>query len=99
MPREPVRASDPGLVRDPAAAEPTWDVAQLFPRQGMWTEGDYFAINTNHLVELSAGMLEVPEMPTDRHQAIVAWLFSRLLEFVSSRRSEERRVGKEGRAA
>lgn len=65
--------------------EPAWSVALLFPRQGQWTEADYLALNTNHLVELSGGVLEVPEMPTNRHQAIVAFLFSRLLDFVSAK--------------
>jgi len=64
--------------------EPAWSVALLFPRQGQWTEGDYLGLNTNHLVELSGGVLEVPEMPTDRHQAIVGFLFARLLAFVSA---------------
>jgi Uma2 family endonuclease len=70
---------------EPAAAlgEPAWPVALLFPPQGHWTEADYLALGTNHLVEFSAGVVEVPEMPTDRHQAIVAFLFSRLLAFVS----------------
>jgi len=67
------------------AAEPAWPVALLFPAQGHWTEADYLALNTNHLVEFSAGVVEVPEMPTNRHQAIVAWLFSHLLSFVSAR--------------
>jgi len=66
--------------------EPAWPVALLFPPQGQWTEADYLSLNTNHLVEFSAGVVEVPEMPTDRHQAIVAWLFSRLLAFASASR-------------
>jgi len=71
---------------DPAAGEPAWPVALLFPRQGQWTEADYLGLSTNHLVEFSSGVLEVPEMPSDRHQAIVAFLFSRLLAFVTAGR-------------
>jgi Uma2 family endonuclease len=71
--------------RDTAAGEPAWSVALLFPNQGHWTEADYLGLSTNHLVEFSSGVLEVPEMPTDRHQAIVAFFFSRLLSFVSAR--------------
>ena len=56
----------------------------LFPPQGPWTEADYLGLSTNHLVEFSAGVVDVPEMPTDRHQAIVAFLFTRLLAFVSA---------------
>ena len=73
---------------DPAAGmnEPAWDVALLFPPQGQWTEAEYLALNTNHLVELSGGVVEVLETPTNRHQAIVAFLFSKLLAFVSAGR-------------
>jgi Uma2 family endonuclease len=71
---------------DTVLGEPAWPVALLFPPQGHWTEADYLALSTNHLVEFSAGVVEVPEMPTDRHQAIVAFLFSRLLAFVSAGR-------------
>jgi len=66
------------------ANEPAWDVALLFPPQGQWTEAEYLALNTNHLVEFSGGVVEVLEMPTNRHQAIVAFLFSRLFAFVSA---------------
>jgi len=77
----------PATAPDGEAAvqgEPAWPVALLFPPQGHWTEADYLGLSTNHLVEFSAGVVEVPEMPTDRHQAIVAFLFSRLLAFVSA---------------
>lgn len=79
-------AKDPqgGAVGELASPEPAWNVALLFPRQGLWTEADYLGLTTNHLVELSAGVLEVPEMPTNRHQAIVAALFRHLDSFVSA---------------
>lgn len=41
------------------AAEPTWDIAHLFPRQGPWSGGEYLSLETNHLVELSDGYTEV----------------------------------------
>jgi Uma2 family endonuclease len=66
-------------------AQPAWDVALLFPLQGHWTEADYLALETNRLVELSGGVLEVPEMPTHRHQMIVAFLYRSLHEFVTAR--------------
>jgi Uma2 family endonuclease len=81
--RSPSPSQEPE-AKDPAAGEPAWPVALLFPHQGHWTEADYLGLNTNHLVEFSSGVLEVPEMPTDRHQAIVAFLFSRLLAFVAA---------------
>lgn len=72
------------LPTDELGAEPAWDVALLFPAQGLWTAADYLALNTNRLVELSGGVVEVPETPTNRHQAIVAFLFTKLLAFVST---------------
>ncbi len=60
-------------------AEPTWEVAGLFPAQGTWSEQEYLALNTSRLVEFSHGRLEVLPMPTDKHQAIVAFLFTAFL--------------------
>jgi Uma2 family endonuclease len=64
--------------------EPAWDVALLFPAQGNWTEEDYWALNqnTNWLIELSEGILEVLPMPTPFHQRIVQFLFRALEAFV-----------------
>jgi len=43
----------------------TYEVAELFPRQGEWTEEDYLSLpETNRLVELSDGKLVVLPMPT-----------------------------------
>lgn len=55
-------------------AEPTWDVAWLFPEQGNWSEEEYFALPTNRLVEFSQGILEVLPLPTQAHQRTVAYL-------------------------
>ena len=55
---------------------PAWDIARLFPSQGSWSEEDYLALNTPHLVEFTNGEVEVLPMPTDRHQSIVAYLFA-----------------------
>ena len=63
------------VSRMPDGAEPTWEIANLFPAQGTWSEEEYLALNTNHLVELSNGVLEVLPMPTQRHQAISRFLF------------------------
>lgn len=69
--------------------EPTWDIARLFPYQGHWSEEEYLALKTPHLVELSQGCLEVLVMPGQRHQRIVFFL-ARLLEaFVAARRLGE----------
>lgn len=66
------------------AGEPTWEIAYLFPLQGTWTEEEYLALETNHLVEFSDGYLEVLPMPTTSHQFMVAYLYGLLLGFVSS---------------
>ena len=60
-------------------------MALLFPPQGSWTEDDYLALNTNRLIELSDGCLEVLPMPSLAHQLIVAFLYERLMEFLAGR--------------
>ena len=54
--------------------EPTWEVTEFFPRQGEWTEAEYLAFESNRLVELADGHLEVLPMPTLTHQLIVKFL-------------------------
>ena len=67
-----------------SSAELTWDIAHLFPVQGNWSEEEYLALETNHLIELSHGNLEVLAMPGQRHQRIVAFLFQLLAAFVAA---------------
>ncbi len=65
-------------------AEPAWDVALLFPRQGAWTEENYLALDSHGaypLIELSNGRLEVLPMPNQTHQLIAAYLFQLLKAF------------------
>jgi Uma2 family endonuclease len=57
---------------------PAWPVALLFPRQGEWTEQEFLALDTNRLIELSNGCLEVLPMPTPIHQLITQWLYKLL---------------------
>jgi Uma2 family endonuclease len=64
--------------------DPTWEVAYLFPSQGSWSVADYLALDTNHLVELSEGRLEVLPMPTEQHQLLVAFLYDALKAFVAA---------------
>jgi Uma2 family endonuclease len=73
---------NPSFTSEP---EPAWDVALLFPLQGGWSEGDYLALDSNRLVELVDGKLEVLPMPTTAHQLIVAFLHNLLNQFVSAR--------------
>jgi Uma2 family endonuclease len=63
----------------------TWEIAQLFPPQGQWTEEDYLALRINRLIELSNGFLEVLPLPTMSRQLLAAYLYGLLLAFVSDR--------------
>lgn len=72
-------------ARETNPAEPTWDVAYLFPRQGDWGEEDYLALDGNRLVEFSEGTLEVLPMPTTSHQLLVLHLYGLLLAFSAGR--------------
>ncbi len=65
--------------------EPTWEIAFLYPTQGNWTEEDYLALDTNWLVELSDGFLEVLPMPTPYHQLLVDRLHGLVQQHVESR--------------
>ncbi len=69
--------------------QPRWAtaVAELFPPQGEWCEEDYFALpDTNRIVELSAGELIIPPMPTDTHQAVLDMLYAFMRAFVRAHR-------------
>lgn len=68
--------------------EPAWDVAKLFPPQGLWTEEEYLELtqSTNKLVEFTDGFIEVLPMPTETHQLILLYLLDALRAFVSPRR-------------
>ncbi|MCX6047547.1 MAG: Uma2 family endonuclease [Chloroflexi bacterium] len=85
MPRNPALTRDqtksfeiPGEENKFEEGEPVWEIAQLFPAQGRWSEEDYLGLDTNHLIEYSHGYLEIIEMPTTSHQ-IILWLLTRLL--------------------
>jgi Uma2 family endonuclease len=77
----------PGKIEPPEGpnyGEPTWDIARLFPAQGLWSEQEYLDLDTNQLVEFSEGFVEFLPMPKLSHQ-LVAGLLYRLLEaFVSA---------------
>jgi len=69
----------------PEGFQPAWEIVSLFPSQGEWTEEDYLALNTNHLVELVDGRIEVLPMPTEEHQSIIAYLYELIAGFVRPR--------------
>jgi Uma2 family endonuclease len=56
-------------------------ILELLPAQGEWSETAYLWLSgqTNRLVELVDGRIEVLPMPTKRHQAICRYLFLALL--------------------
>ncbi|MBX2999830.1 MAG: Uma2 family endonuclease [Caldilineaceae bacterium] len=68
--------------RYPLPAEPVWEIAELYPNQGQWHEQEYLSLETNRLVEYDDGFVEVLPVPTDKHQAILAFLFLALQTYV-----------------
>jgi Uma2 family endonuclease len=52
-------------------------ILDLYPRQGEWTEEEYLDLtdNTRQLIEFTDGYVEVLPIPTDTHQAILAYLY------------------------
>ena len=74
------------MVHTPRATrvgEPVWEIAELFPEQGYWTEDRYLALQTNRLVEFDNGMIEVLPAQTKSHQMIALYFFELLKAFVS----------------
>ena len=60
---------------------------QILPPQGEWSEEEYLVL-TDHrsrLVEYTDGFLEVPPMPTDKHQSVLQFLFLAFFHFVQPR--------------
>ncbi|MEI8383665.1 MAG: Uma2 family endonuclease [Planctomycetota bacterium] len=80
-------------ARQSVRGEPAWEIATLFPKQGMWSESAYLALPGNRLMELNDGCLEILPMPTYFHELIVEFLYDLLRVFV-----KERGLGKVMRA-
>lgn len=78
-------------IPPPAQPGPAWEIARLFPNQGQWGVGDYLELNrqTNRLVELDDGRIELLDMPTRTHQRIVLYLYKALMLFVEPRQLGE----------
>ena len=68
-----------------ATASAPEQIAELLPPNGTWSAEDYLWLSarTNHLVEFAEGFIEVLPMPTDKHQAIVEFLFLLLYDYAS----------------
>jgi Uma2 family endonuclease len=65
--------------------EPPWEIATLFPNQGQWSDNEYLRLETNKLVELNDGKLEVLSMPTELHQLIMLFLRDCLRDWAKPR--------------
>src|SRR5688572_18392956 len=67
--------------------EPAWEVARLFPNQGHWGEGDYFALtpHSTGLVELRDGHVEILPTPTTTHQFVLGYLMREASTFANAR--------------
>jgi Uma2 family endonuclease len=63
--------------------QPVWEIAELFPEQGSWTEQGYLALQTNRLVEFDNGVIEILPSATKTHQRIPGFLCLRLHAFVA----------------
>jgi Uma2 family endonuclease len=67
----------------PAALEWKDLLADILPPQGRWSEEEYLVL-TDHrsrLIEYTDGLLEVLPMPTDKHQAILGFLYRLFTSF------------------
>src|SRR6202035_2378932 len=64
---------------------PVWEIAELFPDQGSWSEEEYLALQINRLVEFDNGNVEVLPVPTLTHQLILAFLYDLLKTFIAGR--------------
>jgi Uma2 family endonuclease len=61
------------------------EIVDLFPRQGNWTEADYLSLpETNRIIELSEGMVVMPDMPTTSHQRAVIKLLRLMSDHVEA---------------
>ena len=74
-------------IRQPAlymTSEQDALVLSLAPLQGRWTTEQYLLLTdqTNRLIEFTDGYIEVLPMPTERHQAMLEFLFLALRDFI-----------------
>ncbi|MDB5297435.1 MAG: uncharacterized protein JWO31_3418 [Phycisphaerales bacterium] len=67
-------------VRPSQRGEPVWELLDILPEQGRWSEADYLALDTNRLVEFDNGCLEFLPMPDVIHQLIALMLATALNE-------------------
>lgn len=68
---------------------PAWELAELYPLQGDWTEERYLGLNTNRLIEFTDGCLEFLPMPTRWHMLLAERFYLWLHAHVSAHRLGE----------
>jgi Uma2 family endonuclease len=73
----------PTLSRSSRRGEPVWEIVDLFPEQGAWSEQQYLALHTGRLVEFHDGIIEVLPSPTLNHQLIALFIYDLLKALVS----------------
>src|SRR5687768_12388826 len=71
----------PTAAPAPKRQTPAWEIAYLFPPQGLWTEHEYLRLSGNRLVEFTDGHIAVLPMPTMAHQLMVMLLSDLLRAF------------------
>jgi Uma2 family endonuclease len=70
--------------------QPTIEILSLFPRQGEWTEADYFRLpETNRIIELSKGRLVMAPAPTIQHQIIIGNLYFTIKSHIMAKKLGE----------
>ena len=74
-------ANPPPKITRPGG--PVWEIAELFPEQGHWTEEQYLALETNRLVEFDNGTIEILPVPTKNHQSIVFFFCQMLAAYLA----------------
>jgi Uma2 family endonuclease len=77
-------ATESHTARRTAAKRELDAIAELLPEQGDWSEEAYLWLTnqTNRLIEFTDGRIEVLPMPTEKHQAILKYLFLAFYSFV-----------------
>lgn len=70
-------------------ATPAWKdlLEEILPLQGEWSEEEYLVLTEHRkrLVEFTDGFLDVLHLPTDKHQAILGFLYLVFLKFIEPR--------------
>lgn len=78
---------DTSTAKTPKRGDPTWELVDLFPRQGDWTVEEYLGIDSSRAIEFDSGFLEFLPMPTREHQDLRDWLAQQLRAVLGRRRA------------